>query len=367
MSPVIVSDIEHAIAKRFPPERAEAWDRVGLLAGDPQAVVTGVALALDSTREAIAEAARLGANVLVTHHPAFLEPPSRLAPGAGPGGVLFDALTAGIALINAHTNLDRDLDGQRLLPVALGLEPARALERSAMPMAIITVYVPQASVAHVIDSMTAAGAGRLGDYERCSFTVSGTGAFTPGADASPFIDTPAEPSIAEEERLEMVCPRSKVRAVVASAEAAHPYEHPLITATDVVIARNGAALGMICGREHQLTLRALATLAAGTFNITPRLWGDPDAPVGIAVTATGSAGSLIGEVLGAGADTLICGEVRYHDALDARGEGLAIVELGHDVSEWPLVTLLEQTVNDIPGLDRGTVHPLPARPAWWTT
>lgn len=367
MSPVIVSDIERAIAERFPPERAEAWDRVGLLAGDPKAVVTGVALALDPTREAIAETVRRGANVLVTHHPAFLEPPARLAPGGGPGGVLFDALSAGVALINAHTNLDRDEAGQRLLPVALGLEPARALERSAMPMTVVTVYIPQASMVHVIDAMTAAGAGRLGDYERCSFAASGIGAFTPGANSSPFVGTPAEPSIAEEERLEMVCPRSKARAVVDAAAAAHPYEHPLITAADVEIARNGAALGMICEPERQLSLRMLAGVASGTFNTTPRLWGDPDAPVGTVVTATGSAGSLIAEVIGAGADTLVCGEVRYHDALDARGQGLAIVELGHDVSEWPLVTLLEKTVNDIPGLDRGTVHALPALPAWWTT
>jgi len=44
--------------------------------------------------------------------------------------------------------------------------------------------------------------------------------------------------------------------------------------------------------------------------------------------------------MAAGADALVCGEVRYHDALDAAESGLAIIEVGHDVSEWPLVEVL---------------------------
>lgn len=366
MSALTVADIERAIARRFPPERAESWDRVGLLAGDPQVEVTGVALALDPTREAITATASRGANVLVTHHPAFLEPPSCFTPGPGAGGTVHAALSAGVALINAHTNLDRDPEGQRLLPLALGLEPAEPLERSPMPMTLVTVYAPPASAEHVIAEMAAAGAGRIGDYERCSFSAEGIGAFTPSVSATPFVGTPAEPSIAEERRIEMVCPRSRVRAVIAAAVAAHPYEEPLVTATDVAIARNAAALGMVCEPQRELSVRGLAAVAVGTFSSTPRIWGDPDAPAGTVVTTTGSAGSLIGSALAAGAGTLVCGEVRYHDALDAKGEGLAIVELGHDVSEWPLVTLLERTLRDLNGLAPDSVHTLPARPAWWT-
>lgn len=363
---ITVGTIERALAHRFPVERAEGWDRVGLLAGDPEATVTGVALALDPTTAVLEEARRRGANVLVTHHPAFLDPPTCLMPGRGAGGVLFEALSAGIALVNAHTNLDRDPHAQRLLPRALGLEPVEPLERSVMAMALVTVYAPQASVERIIDEMTTAGAGRIGDYERCSFTAEGVGAFTPAASSSPFAGAPAERSTADEQRLEMVCPRSRVRAVVAAAVAAHPYEEPLVTTTDVSIARNGAAIGMICEPQRELTLRGLLAVITGTLGSSPRVWGDPDVLAGTIVTTTGSAGSMLGEVRAAGARTLVCGEVRYHDALDARGEGLAIVELGHDVSEWPLVALLEETILEIPGLDRDVVHSLPARPAWWT-
>lgn len=367
MSPVIISDIERAIAARFPTEWAEDWDRVGLLAGDPDREVTGVVLALDPTRHAIVRAAELGANVLVTHHPAFLKTPNWLTPGRGAAGVLFAAMDSRVALINAHTNLDRAPAAGRLLPDALGLDPIKPIERATMPMALVTVFVPDIHAEKVASAMMGAGAGRIGEYAGCRFTsAEGMGRFTPSAASAPFAGTAGEPSSAAEVRLEMVAPRSRARGVVAAARGAHPYEEPLITSADVEIARSSARMGMLNRAPDGLTLGALATLAAGAFNITPRIWGDPKTPLSRVATATGSASSLVGDVLASGAQALVAGEVRYHDALDALEMGLAVVELGHDVSEWPLVSLLEDAVRSVPGLDGETVHVLPATPGWWT-
>lgn len=364
---VSVGDIERAVARRFPVQRAEGWDRAGLLAGDPEREVTGVVFALDATRAAIAAAAERGANVLVTHHPAFLEAPRSVKPGPGPGGVLFAALDAGVALINAHTNLDRDAEAQRLLPAALGLEVLGPLETSPMSMSLVTVYVPAEAATTVEQAMRAAGAGRIGDYEGCSFTLEGIGEFTPSAASTPFAGRPEEPTRVPELRVEMVCARHSAAGVVAAAAAAHPYEEPLVTASDVLIARNGAALGMLCSTPPDMTVRGLAAVASATCSVTVRVWGDPGLRVARVVTATGSAGSLVGAVAASGADALLAGEVRYHDALEAVEAGVAVLELGHDVTEWPLVGLLEKAVRAIPDLDPDILHTLPAHPGWWTT
>ncbi|HEY5541131.1 MAG TPA: Nif3-like dinuclear metal center hexameric protein [Coriobacteriia bacterium] len=367
MSRVTVADIERAVAAAFPPEWAEAWDRVGLLAGDPQRQVTGVTLALDPTRSAIASAVASGDNVLLTHHPAFLKTPNWLTPGRGSAGVLFSAMDSGVALVNAHTNLDRAPGAGELLPRALGLTPLKPIERSLMPMTLVTVFVPESHAQRVTDAMAGAGAGRVGEYEAASFTsAAGTGAFVPGSSASPFVGEPGQPTAAAEVRVEMVAPRAKARGVVGAARGAHPYEEPLIVAADVEIARSSARMGMLNRAPEDLTLRGLAALAAHAFNITPRIWGDPDTEIGRIATATGSAGSLIGDVIAADASALVAGEVRYHDALDAVESGLAIVELGHDVSEWPLVALLKNAILALPSLDPAIVHVLPATPGWWT-
>ena len=127
MSRVTVGDIERSLARAFPPEWAEEWDRGGLLVGDPNREVTGVMLALDPTRRVVVAAAERGCNVVVTHHPAFLKAPEWLTPGRGSSGVVFSAMDRGVALINAHTNLDRAPAAGFLLASALGLEPLLSL------------------------------------------------------------------------------------------------------------------------------------------------------------------------------------------------------------------------------------------------
>jgi putative NIF3 family GTP cyclohydrolase 1 type 2 len=367
MSNVTVGDIERAIARSFPPEWAEEWDRGGLLVGDPDCEVTGVTLALDPTRRAVAAAAERGCNVLVTHHPVFLKAPEWLTPGRGASGVVFSAMKSGVALINAHTNLDRAPAAGALLPAALGLQPLHPIERALMPMTLVTVFTPAASAAAIVSAMLGAGAGRIGEYAGCSYTsAEGHGTFTPPVGGSPFEGVAGSPSSVEELRVEMVAPRGRARGVVAAARAAHPYEEPLVVASDVEIARSGARMGTVCTTPEGLTLGGLAAVAARAFNATPVVWGDPLMPLTRVATATGSAGSLIGDVVACGAQALVAGEVRYHDALDAAENGIAIVELGHDVSEWPLVALLEEAVRTTPGLDTDSVHVLPAAPGWWT-
>lgn len=105
-----VGALEAALFRAFPKEDVEDWDRAGLTVGDPSRQVTRVAVALDPTVAAIHEAASRGANVLVTHHPAFLDPPSEFKPGpsaaVSPGAVVWAAIESGVAVMSFHTGLD---------------------------------------------------------------------------------------------------------------------------------------------------------------------------------------------------------------------------------------------------------------------
>ena len=74
--PLSIGELELALLARWPQEDAFDWDNTGLLVGDPAQTVTGVAVALDPTGDSIEAAAKMGANVLLTHHPVFIEPPS---------------------------------------------------------------------------------------------------------------------------------------------------------------------------------------------------------------------------------------------------------------------------------------------------
>ncbi len=67
-----LSEVIAALENLWPAERAESWDAVGTVVGDPDQEVTRVLFAVDPVREIVDEAVRLGADLLVTHHPLYL-------------------------------------------------------------------------------------------------------------------------------------------------------------------------------------------------------------------------------------------------------------------------------------------------------
>lgn len=366
-----VADLVARIADAFPPQWAEPWDRVGLLAGDPGAPAGPAPVSLDASRGALERARGAGARTLLTHHPAYLEVPEP-RPGRGAAGVVFEAVSSGIALVNAHTNLDRAPVGGDALPVAAGLRVTGVLESGAQPMDLVTVFAPESAREALESAMAAAGAGRLGEYERCAFAAEGTGRFSPREGAHPQAGEPAaaphplgSAMSAGEVRLEMVAPPGKGPMVAAAARDVHPYEEPLVIVSQIAIARGAARLGRLAEPLRPLTLGELAGQVSRSLGAPGvRFWGDPETPVGLIATASGSGGSLIGDAISAGASVLLTGELRYHGAVEALESGLAVIEAGHDATEWPLVPVLAAAAARTPGLEDSGVS-IDERPGLW--
>ena len=91
---------------------------------------------------------------------------------------------------------------------------------------LFVVSVPVEHAEAIRKALHEAGAGRLGNYSDCSFSYRGVGRFLPGEGASPAYGEKGSLSAFEEERIEVLCERSKLREVIAAMKAAHPYEEP---------------------------------------------------------------------------------------------------------------------------------------------
>jgi hypothetical protein len=98
---------------------------------------------------------------------------------------------------------------------------------NATRVKIITTVPPEAAD-KVREAMGKAGAGTIGNYRYCSFSVTGTGRFLPTKDANPHIGTPGQFEKVTEERVEVVCNRSDAKNVIAALKTAHPYEEVII-------------------------------------------------------------------------------------------------------------------------------------------
>jgi hypothetical protein len=90
----------------------------------------------------------------------------------------------------------------------------------------LVVFVPGEALDAVRDAVFAAGAGRIGAYERCSWYTDGTGTFFGGEGAAPAIGEPGREERVPEFRLETILPAERLGEVVAALRTAHPYEEP---------------------------------------------------------------------------------------------------------------------------------------------
>ena len=88
------------------------------------------------------------------------------------------------------------------------------------------MFVPEEALDAVRDAVFAAGAGRIGEYERCSWYAAGTGTFLGGETTSPSVGEKGREERVAELRLETVYPEERHDDVVAALRVAHPYEEP---------------------------------------------------------------------------------------------------------------------------------------------
>ncbi|GAB2474627.1 Nif3-like dinuclear metal center hexameric protein [Xylanimonas ulmi] len=106
MTAPTLADVVAVLDGLYPPDTAEAWDSVGLVAGDPTRPVRHVLLAVDPVATVVDEALEVGADLVVTHHPLFLKGVHSVAATTFKGSVVHRLLAAGVGLYNAHTNAD---------------------------------------------------------------------------------------------------------------------------------------------------------------------------------------------------------------------------------------------------------------------
>jgi hypothetical protein len=98
----------------------------------------------------------------------------------------------------------------------------------------LIVFVPREALDDVRDALFAAGAGRIGGYERCSWYTQGTGTFLGGEGTSPSVGEAGREERVAELRLETVFPAERQEEVVAALRHAHPYEEPAFDVYDLV-------------------------------------------------------------------------------------------------------------------------------------
>lgn len=333
------ADIVGIINKIAPIALAEAWDNPGLQIGDPAAEVARVMVALDPTPDVIDSAIAASCQLLVTHHPLIFKPLKSISTATPHGALIQKAIKGGLSIVSMHTNYDIASGGLNdLLASRIGLSSRVPLKvTTACELVKLVVFVPVDQLEQLRSALFPFAATQ-GKYRDCSFAAGGVGTFTPIEGAEPFTGTVGVLAKVDEERLELLIERAHLPRAVKALLAAHPYEEPAFDIYPLLNEGEKLGLGRIGRLPEPLTLaeyvvRLRKILSAPAL----RYVGDSAAMISKVALCSGSGASLLRDAARSGADVLVTGDIKYHEARDAEDLGLALIDAGHFPTEIIMV------------------------------
>lgn len=353
-----------------PARLAEAWDKVGLLAGDPRRELSGpVVLTIDLTEEVLAEAVNLGASAIVAYHPPIFKPFERLTASSAQERIIRGAIEHRIALYSPHTALDAAAGGVTdwLCEGLAGGSGSRvggdvralshAVEHRLTEEVKIVTFVPAEQLEHLRRALATAGAGIIGHYQVCSFAIEGSGTFLGDETTDPAVGEPGSMETVTEMRLEMVCSRRALPLAIDTLKQFHPYEEPAfdvyalepkptraVGAGRRLVLDRGATVPELAERLRRHLGRARVQMA-----IPPGMENQAITHIGV---VPGAGGSMLGVAASEQCQLFVTGEMRHHDILDAVQRGVSVLLAGHTNTERGyLPRLAERLAQAVPGLD----------------
>lgn len=329
-----IAGIIAALESVAPLALQESYDNAGVQVGDVNADAKAALLCIDVTEAVVDEAIAIGANLIISHHPLFFKGIKSVTGKSYIERVLIKAIQNNVVIYASHTNMDNACHGVNdKIAEKLGLSSCRILEPLQNRLLKLVTYVPAAYADAVRDSLFDAGAGHIGDYDRCSYTVSGTGTFRAGKGTHPFCGKAGEIHAEKEERIEVIFPDYKKSAVIGAMLSVHPYEEPAFDIFREEKSWETVGSGIIGDLNEEIDavdfLKNVKTLfRAGVIRHTAA----QGMKVRRVAVCGGSGSFLIPAAVAAGADMFLTGEIKYHDYFGYDNR-IILADLGHYESE----------------------------------
>jgi dinuclear metal center YbgI/SA1388 family protein len=342
-----ILEVTRFIEAMAPPSLQESYDNSGFMTGSADVPCSGVVVSLDVTEAVVKEAAACGANLVVAHHPLIFKGLKRLDPDDPVGRTLIAAIRRDVAVFAAHTNLDNVLPGvNSALADRLGLSGRRVLRPMEGRLRKLHCYVPEAHLETVRNALFEAGAGHIGRYSGCSFFSPGTGTFTAGEGAMPFVGELGMPHEEAEQKLEVVFPAYLEARVIGALRAAHPYEEVAYDVMRIENKLDTVGAGLVGDLSSEMDERDFLDLVKSVCR-TPFL--RHSAPTGRSVGRValcgGAGGFLLPDALRSGADAFLTADLKYHDFFEPDGR-LLMVDMGHGEGESFMVDLVCEALKE---------------------
>ena len=329
-----IKDILTSLENLAPSSYQESYDNAGQIVGDKNAIVSGVLVTLDVTEAVVYEAVSKNCNLIIAHHPIVFKGLKKLTGSNYVERTVLAAIKNDVAIYAIHTNLDHVIKGvNSKIAEKIGLKNIKILAPKKNILQKLVTFVPIESSEKVLQALFDAGAGEIGAYKNCSFSLNGTGTFLPGESANPALGTIGKLESVNENRLEVMFPAHLSRKILTALKSTHPYEEVAYYLQELENENQEVGAGIIGELDMEMQADAFLNHLKYTMQVKVIRHTTPLPRPILRVAVCGGAGSfLLPNALGSGADVFITADYKYHEFFDADSQ-IMICDIGHYESE----------------------------------
>jgi len=336
-----IKEVISLLEKWAPLQYQEHYDNSGLQIGNTENNLTGISICLDVSDEVIDDAIKSGVNLIISHHPLIFKGLKKITNQTSTEKHIVKAIKHDISVYSIHTNLDNISGGvNKKICDLLELKHTKILQPLQEKLYKIVVFCPDIRLADasyvpetVREAMFEAGAGKIGNYDSCSFNLDGTGTFRGNENTNPFIGNSGITEYQKEVRVETIVPEHSLKNVVNAMISAHPYEE---VAYDIYPLKNKFEItgaGMTGSLPKTIKEFEFLSFLKEKFNLKYLRHSDfLNREIKNIAVCGGSGSFLINDAIQSGADAFVTADLKYHDFFLAE-QKILLIDIGHYESE----------------------------------
>lgn len=332
----------------MPPEIAWEEDNSGFQLGNSSNKIKNILFSFDLTENVVDEAIEKNCNLIISHHPILFKSLKKLNTATDhKSKIISKCIRNDISAAAFHTTFDYIENGVSfLLARKLGLKNIDFLEKHSGLLYKIVVYVPSEKAETVAEAMFEAGAGNIGNYDKCSFSVTGKGTFRGNDDSSPVYGVKNNFENVDEDRIEVISEKWKIQKVINAMLKAHPYEEP---AYDIIKTENRHTkfgIGAIGEFETEILQEEFLEIVSKQLNTSGLKYclGRDNKVKKVAVCG-GSGSYYTGTALRNGCDAYVTADISYHTFQDYENR-ILLIDAGHYETENLAMSFLADKVKN---------------------
>ncbi len=329
-----INEITTLLEEIAPLAYAEDFDNVGLLVGNTHEIVTGVLVCHDALESVIDEAITKKCNLVICFHPIIFSGLKKITGKNYVERSILKAIKNDIAIFAVHTTLDNHQEGvNKIFCDALGLVNTKILIPKQHFIKKLVTYTVLENAEKLRNALHVAGAGKIGNYDDCSFNSEGFSTYKGNENSNPVVGAKGQLTFTNEIKIEITFEKYLESKILKALFENHIYEEVAYEIYNLENQHQNIGLGMIGELETEMNEKDFLEFVKQKM-ISNGIRHSKFLNKKIKkVAVLGGAGSFaISKAIIMGADAFLTADLKYHQFYEAENK-LLLADIGHFESE----------------------------------